>query len=230
MISEFQQRLEEARQPSHSGLHPFSQAWVEGQLTREQLGRWATQHYYYIEPVAQQFAYLYARLPDLEARQFLLENLLGEEDPKGRHPDLLLRFAAACGRDAEAVKTAELRGEILPGARAMRSWVWELVSVRTLAEAAAGIMVGLEGQLPTLYPQYVRTLKRLGFSDDDLQFFYVHIEGDVGHNRIGLEICQRYATTTELQEKALAAVRASGRMRWAFLSDMYRSIVLGQEG
>jgi pyrroloquinoline-quinone synthase len=79
MTSEFQKRLEEARQPHHSGLHPFTAAWVEGQLSREQLGRWAVQHYYYIEPLAQQFALLFARLPDLDARQYLLENLHGED-------------------------------------------------------------------------------------------------------------------------------------------------------
>lgn len=229
MASNFQQQLEAARRPTHSSMHPFSQAWVEGRLTREQIGRWATQHYYYIEPIAQQFALLFSRLPDLDARQFLLENLLGEEDPKGRHPDLLLRFAAACGLDPEAVKTAELRGEILPTTRAMRCWIWELTAVRSYAEAAAGIMVGLEGQLPTLYPKYVDALKQMGFSDDDLEFFYVHIEGDVGHAQIGLEICERYATTHELQQRALAAVRASGQMRWSFLSGMHRAIVLGEE-
>ncbi len=229
MTTAFQAALEAARQPRHSGLHPFTAAWVEGQLTREQLGRWAVQHYYYIEPIAQQFALLFARLPDLDARQFLLENLLGEEDPQGRHPDLLLRFAAACGVDSEQAKTAELSGEILPGTRAMRAWIWELVSVRTFAEAAAGIMVGLEGQLPTLYPMYVKTLKAMGFSDDELQFFYVHIEGDTEHARIGLEIAERYAPTPELQAKAIGAVRASGQLRWAFLSGMHKAIVLGEE-
>lgn len=229
-MNEFHQRLEAARKPRHSGLHPFTSAWAEGRLTREQLGRWATQHYYYIEQIPQQFAILYSRLPDLDARLHMLENLLGEEDLKnGRHPDLLLQFAEACGCDPEKVKTAELRGEILPTTRAMRSWVWELVQFRTLAEASAGIMVGLEGQLPTLYPMYVQALKKMGFSDADLKFFYVHIEGDVEHAHVGLELCERYATSSELQERAIGAVKASGQLRWAFLSGMHKSIVLGEE-
>ena len=49
----------------------------------------------------------------------------------------------------------------------------------TLAEACAGIMVALEGQLPTLYPKYVEAMHRMGYSDDDLEFFHVHIVGDV---------------------------------------------------
>ena len=226
MASEFQTRLEAARAPSHGGMHPFSRAWVEGGLSREQLGRWAIQHHYYIDLIPQQFAFLFSRLPDLDARLFLLENLLGEEDPKGRHPDLLVRFGQACGVDADAFRTSEIRGEILPATRAMRSWVWELVAFRTPAEAAAGIMVGLEGQLPTLYPRYVEALKKMSFTDDELRFFYVHIEGDVEHNRLGLEICERYATTPELQDRAVATVKASGKMRWAFLSGMHEAIVL----
>lgn len=229
MSSEFQQQLEAARKPTHSGMHPFTAAWAEGKLTRPQLGRWAVQHHYYIDQIPQQFALLFSRLPDLDARLYLLENLIGEEDPKGRHPDLLLRFAQSCGVHPDAMQSAELCGEILPTTRAMRSWVWELVSVRTPAEAAAGIMVGLEGQLPMLYPKYVTALKQMGFADEDLQFFYVHIEGDTEHNRIGLEICERYATTDDLKQRALATVKASGQMRWSFLSGMYQSIVLNQE-
>jgi pyrroloquinoline-quinone synthase len=138
---------------------------------------------------------------------------------------LLLRFANACGVSTEELQTAELRAEILPTTRAMRSWVWELVAFRTPAEAAAGIMVGLEGQLPTLYPMYVAMLNKMGFTNHELEFFHVHIEGDVEHNRIGLEICERYASTPALQDRALAAVRASGQLRWSFLSGMYEAFI-----
>jgi len=226
-MSEFQKQLEVARKPTHSGMHPFTKAWVDGELSREQLGRWAIQHYYYIEPIAQQFAVLYSRLPDLDARTHMLENLLGEEDPNGRHPDLLLDFAEHCGVEREHAMTAEFRGEILPATRAMRSWIWELVSHRSLAEAAAGIMVGLEGQLPTLYPMYVDRLHQMGFDDSQLKFFHVHIEGDVEHAHVGLEIADRYATTDKLRQRAIGAVRASGQLRWAFLSGMYDAIVNG---
>ena len=92
---EFFEALKAARQPVHSGGHPFSNAWRNGDLTRDQLGEWAAQQYYYINIVAQMFAALYARLPDLDARQHMLENLIGEETPGQRHPDILLKFAKA---------------------------------------------------------------------------------------------------------------------------------------
>lgn len=221
--------LEAARQPRHGGGHPFSQAWAAGRLSREQLGRWAVQHFYYIDAVPQQFAALYARLPDLDARQHLLENLLGEEMPGApgkRHPDLCAKFARACGLTQETVLSAEDRGEVLPTTRAMRAWVWELATVRTLAEACAGIMVALEGQLPTLYPKYVEAMRRMGFSDDDMEFFHVHIAGDVEHAHVGLELTHRYATTPALQRQAIAAVHASAQVRYSMLNGIYSAIVL----
>ena len=68
---EFYKALEDARTPKHGGGHPFSRAWADGQLDRKQIGYWAMQHYYYISPIPQQFAALYARLPDLDARQHM---------------------------------------------------------------------------------------------------------------------------------------------------------------
>jgi pyrroloquinoline-quinone synthase len=221
--------LEAARQPQHGGGHPFSRAWAAGELSRAQLGDWAIQHFYYIDPIPQQFAALYARLPDLDARQHLLENLLGEEMPNApgkRHPDLLRKFARACGVSDERILKAEENGEVLPTTRAMRAWIWELSSIRPLGEACAGIMVALEGQLPTLYPKYVEAMRKMGFNDDDMEFFHVHIENDTEHAHVGLELTERYAQTPELQSRAIAAVRASASMRYSMLDGIHARLVL----
>lgn len=229
--AEFFAALEAARQPKHGGGHAFSRAWAAGELSRVQLGDWAIQHFYYIDPIPQQFAALFARLPDLDARQHLLENLLGEEMPNApgkRHPDLLRKFARACGVSDERMLRAEEAGEILATTRAMRSWIWELASVRPLGESCAGIMVALEGQLPTLYPKYVEAMRKMGFTEDDMEFFHVHIEGDTEHAHVGLELTARYATTAELQSRAIAAVRASAEMRFSMLDGIFNRVVLKQ--
>jgi pyrroloquinoline-quinone synthase len=226
--AQFFAALEAARQPKHGGGHAFSRAWAAGELSRAQLGEWAIQHFYYIDPIPQQFAALYARLPDLDARQHLLENLLGEEmpgKPGKRHPDLLRKFARACGVTDERILRAEQNGEVLPTTRAMRAWIWELAGIRPLGESCAGIMVALEGQLPTLYPKYVEAMRRMGFSEDDLEFFHVHIEGDTEHAHIGLELTARYSTTAELQARSIAAVRASAEMRFSMLDGILARVV-----
>ncbi|MCC5870698.1 MAG: iron-containing redox enzyme family protein [Gammaproteobacteria bacterium] len=223
----FWKALRDARQSVASIRHPFSEAWAAGKLSREQLGEWAVQHHYYIAPVPQHLALLYSRIPDLDARQHVMENIVGEEMPEApekRHPNLLVKFAIACGKSREDVEGAEERGDILPSTRAMAAWTWELTAIRSISDACASLMVGLEGQLPTLYPTYVSAMEKMGFTDDDLEFFHVHIEGDVGHAQTGLELTSRYANTPQLQRRAIALVKATAEMRYKMLDGIYEAI------
>ena len=165
--------------------------------------------------------------PDVEPRLFILENLAGEEAPSGRHPDLLLDFAEACGLSRDEVQAADLDGRILPSTRGMRAWIEELVQARQLVEQAAGIMVALEGQLVTMYTAYIEVCRSMGFADEELAFFTVHIEGDEEHADVGYELCERYATTKELEDLAVGACRASAQMRFRYLegvTDTLRSM------
>lgn len=225
--NEFRAALVRARQVRHSGLHPFSEAVAAGSYSRGQLGFWAMQHHYYIEMIPQQFGHFFCRLPDLDARLLMLENLVGEEmpgQPDKRHPELMIKFARACGVSATRVRNAEANGEILPTTRAMRSWIYELVAFRHIAEGAAGIMLALEGQTPTLFPKYVKALRSMGFSDDELEFFYVHMEADVEHQKHGFEITYRYCDSPALQTRALAAVASSANQRLAMLDGIYAAL------
>jgi pyrroloquinoline quinone (PQQ) biosynthesis protein C len=65
----------------------------------------------------------------------------------------------------------------------------------------------------------------MGFSDDDMEFFHVHIEGDTEHAHVGLELTERYATTAEIQERAIAAVRASAEMRFSMLDGIHARLL-----
>ena len=47
-MSEFRARLEQTVTARHSRLNPFTERWVKGELSRAQLGAWATQHYQYV--------------------------------------------------------------------------------------------------------------------------------------------------------------------------------------
>jgi pyrroloquinoline-quinone synthase len=229
--NDFYQALEAGRKPKGSGAHPFSLLWAEGGLSRHQLGLWAIQHYYYISVIPQQFAALYARMPDPLGRHLLIENLVGEEmpeTPEKSHPNLLLKFAKACGFDPAFVEDAEARGDILPATRAMRAWIWELATIRPIHEACAGIMVALEGQLPTLYPKYIAAMTKMGFTDDELEFFHVHVENDVEHAAVGLQLCHKYADDEQKQAMAVEAVKGSAALRYQMLSEIEEALRMKQ--
>ena len=47
-MSPFRIQLEQAVNARHSRMNPFTEKWVNGELTRAQLGAWCKQHYQYV--------------------------------------------------------------------------------------------------------------------------------------------------------------------------------------
>src|SRR5436190_576391 len=95
-MSPFRKRLEDAVNARHSRMNPFTEQWVKGALSRDQLGAWAAQHYQYVSQFARWCATVYGECTDADARDFLLENII-EEESGTKHVDLLIRFAETCG-------------------------------------------------------------------------------------------------------------------------------------
>jgi len=221
----FRARLEEAVRGQHSQMHPFTEAWVDGQLTRTQLGEWARQHYHYVGKFSQWCGTVYGRCPDQEARDFLLENMW-EEEMGNRHSELLIRFAEACGFSRDDV----LNVDVLPTTRGLTAWCYEMANAHTFLEAAAGLLVGLESQTPGIYRRNTPPLlEKYGFSEREAEFFIVHQTADEDHGERGYQIVERHATTPALQDLAVRTVREATAMRWQYMGGIHRRFVLGEE-
>ncbi len=219
--SEFRTRLESAVNARHSRMNPFTEKWVAGELGRAQLGAWASQHYQYVSQFPRWCAAVYAECPYPDARDFLLENIV-EEESGTKHVDLLIRFAEACGVSRAEVQSARQ----LPTTRALTAWCYEMAH-RPFFEAAAGLLVGLESQVPGIYrrnrPPLIPTY---GFTEHEIEFFTVHIEVDEIHGERGYEIVETYARTPEERERAVDAVRQATEMRWQYMTGLHRAYVL----
>ena len=222
--SEFRQQLEAAVNARHSRMNPFTEKWVKGELTRPQLGAWAAQHYQYVSQFPRWCAAVYAECPYPDARDFLLENIV-EEESGVKHVDLLIRFAEACGVGrAEVERTVQL-----PTTRALTAWCYEMAH-KPFTEAAAGLLVGLESQVPGIYRRNLPPLKPLyGFTDHEIEFFAVHIEADEVHGERGYEIVETYSKTAEQRERAVDAVRQATEMRWQYMTGLHRASVAKEE-
>src|SRR5687768_8105083 len=85
-MSTFRTELEQAVNSRHSRMNPFTEKWVNGELTRTDLGQWVCQHYQYVGQFSQWCAAVYAGCPDPDARDFLLENIIEEESGVRRQP------------------------------------------------------------------------------------------------------------------------------------------------
>ena len=222
--SGFRAQLQQAFTTRHSRLNPFTEKCVQGDLTRAHLGAWVAQHYQYVSNFSRWCATMYGACPDAEARDFLLENII-EEESGVKHVELLMRFAEACGVSrAEVENTRQL-----PSTRALTAWCYETAR-RPFHVAAAGLLVGLESQVPGIYTRNLPALRtHYGFAEHEIEYFTVHIETDEVHGERGYQIVERHSDTAEKQAEAAEAVREATEMRWQYMTGLHRAFVLKED-
>ncbi len=226
--SAFRQALEEAIAQRHSAVHPFSDAWVSGRLDKRLLGEWVKQHYHYVSHFAEWLGTVYGSCPVQEVREFLLENIAEEEGivgegefPPTRHTDLLLDFAEACGKSRDEIVNAQRDGELLPETLGLQSWC-TVQAHKPFAEALAGLLIGLESQVPRIYRRTTPPLvEKYGFTEKEIVFFRLHLVADEEHGERGFEIVEKYATTPEVQAGCVRLVKEATLMRRLYLDGLY---------
>lgn len=230
--SAFRQALQDTVEQRHSKAHPFSEAWVSGGLSRDILGEWTKQHYHYVSHFAQWCGIIFGNCNDDDANHFLVENIAEEEGfleeggfPAVKHVKLLLDFGEACGKSREDIRNAQRKGELSPGTLGLQSWCAVQASKPT-HQAVAGLLVGLESQVPQIYKRTTPPLiEHYGFKEDEIIFFRLHIVADTEHGKRGYDLVERLADTDAKKEACLRSVREAGQMRRLYLDSLYNDHV-----
>jgi pyrroloquinoline-quinone synthase len=225
---EFRTALEAAIRGNSANKAPFSVAWASGKLTRAHLARWAENHYHYVGPFADYLGYIYARFPDTftEAKDFMLTNMYEEEIGGDRHTDLLIRFAEACGTTAARVKNPD---NMSATTRGLQSWCYAVAMREDPIVAVAALVVGLESQVPSIYRRQTPTLRdKYGFTDEEVEFFDLHIVSDEIHGERGYQIVLEHANTVELQQRCLKICEIGAQMRLLYTTALYHDYVAGE--
>ena len=221
----FRTALETAIKGKSANTSPFSIAWAQGKLSRAHLARWAENHYHYVGPFASYLGYVYGRLPEefTETKDFLLSNMYEEEIGGDRHTDLLIRFAEACGTTGERVKNPD---NMSPTTRGLQSWCYSIAMREDPIVAIAGLVVGLESQVPSIYRRQTPTLReKYGFTDQEVEFFDIHIVSDEIHGERGYQIVLAHAKTVEMQQRCLRICEIGAEMRLLYTTALYRDYV-----
>lgn len=222
---EFRTALEDAIKGKSANKSPFSIAWATGKLSRDHLARWAENHYHYVGPFADYLAYIYARLPEhfTEAKDFMLSNMYEEEIGGDRHTDLLIRFAEACGTTGARVRDPN---NMSATTRGLQSWCYAVAMREDPIVAVAGLVVGLESQVPSIYRRQTPTLRdKYGFTDHEVEFFDLHIVSDEIHGERGYQIVLEHANTVELQQRCLKICEVGAQMRLLYTTALYNDYV-----
>ena len=221
-MSNFRAELEQSVRNRHSRSHPFTERWVHGELSRMQLAQWAIQQWHFIGNFSQYMAGVYARCPEREFCDYLLENMWEEELAATRHSEYLVRFAAACGVDRETfMATAPL-----PTTEALVDWCRIRAFYDHWVVGAAGLNIGLESQVVGIMERVTPPLtEKYGFRNADIGYFEVHWKTDTMHSERAYQLVCKYAATPELQGECLARVTRATEMRWLFTDGIYHAFV-----
>jgi pyrroloquinoline-quinone synthase len=185
---------------------PFMIDFAQGKVPKENLARFAASYCYQVDNFKRFVAQVYANAEPRDVRELMLENLWeehGEGDPSRDHTQLVAKFARALG--------AEIPGpyDVEPIAES-REWIDRILRVcreEPFVVGLAAVSFGIEFRTQTmaLLGQIYR--EQYGLSEDDLEFFFMHLEADEEHAGRAIELVRKYCTTEDLLERCKAGVR-----------------------
>jgi pyrroloquinoline-quinone synthase len=190
----------------------FYQSVLSGELSREQLKKWALNLFYVTGQHIRAFGGIFMNTGlsplDQKIRRHIVENLIDEETIMGRGDDahwmLSMRLAKALGATDAEVLQPVVSKEAVEYVR----WVIELGRKEYGLVTLAAMSLGGETRSDGAMKGFVKALKdRYQLSREDLEFFYAHIGEAEAHGEPVFNMVQEYATTPERQQKIRDAIK-----------------------
>jgi pyrroloquinoline quinone (PQQ) biosynthesis protein C len=190
----------------------FYSAVLNGELTREQLKRWALNLFYVTGQHIRAFGGIFLNTGlgplDQKIRRHIVENLIDEETAMGRGDDahwmLSMRLAKALGATDEEI----LHPVVAREAVEYVDWVIELGRREYGLVTLAAMSIGGETRSDRSMKGFVRALREhYGLSREDLEFFYAHMGEAEAHGEPVFDMVREYATTEERQRKIRESIR-----------------------
>jgi pyrroloquinoline-quinone synthase len=188
------------------GGSQFMIDFAEGRVAKEKLARFAPSYCFQVDNFKRCVAAVYAKAEPRDVRELMLENLLeehGEGDPARDHAQLVARFGRALGADLPTPYDLEPIPE-------SREWVERILTVCLEEEFVVGLAAlsyGIEARTRTM--SFLGSIYRdnYGLGEDELEFFFMHLEADEEHAGRAIELIRKYCTTEEQLEKCKRAVK-----------------------
>ena len=203
----------------HLLKHKFYQAWSEGSLSVPTLQLYAQQYYHHVKAFPRYISATHSNCENIEARQFLLENLNDEEKGTEHHPELWLRFAEGMGTTRDQVKNA------LPLPETQDLVDTFFSSCRKSYAEGLGTLFAYEHQIPEVATFKIEALqKHYGIEEGSstLSFFEVHRQADVFHTQTIAQLLDGLTPAEKTLAEA-AAHTATDRL-WKFLDGITHTL------
>ena len=197
--------------------HPYYKAWSAGQLTRDDLRKYASDYYHHVAAFPAYLSALHSRLDDGEQRRAVLRNLCEEEIAGRPHSELWLDFAEGMGADRGHVR----QREPLPEVRELIGEFRRVAGEGSTAEALAAFYA-YESQIPRVAKTKADGLvKHYAADAKTCSYFTLHQFADVEHAQVWRELlAAEVAAHPEQAESALSAAENAAQALWHALDGM----------
>ena len=188
------------------GGSQFMIDFAEGRVAKEKLAGFSPSYCFQVDNFKRCVAAVYANAEPRDVRELMLENLLeehGEGDPSRDHAQLVARFGRALGADLPNPYDLEPIPE-------SREWVERILKICLEEEFVVGLAAlsyGIEARTRTMAFLGALYRDKYGISEEDLEFFFMHLEADEEHAGRAIELIRKYCTTEEQLEKCKRAVK-----------------------
>jgi pyrroloquinoline-quinone synthase len=213
----FSETLTQEISTRHLLGHPFYQAWMAGELTRQQLARYAFQYAPHVDAFPRFVSAVHSRAENPVARKMLMENLVEEEGANGfpSHPELWRRFAAAFETDTRSISL----NDVEPKARNLVEVFHRLC--RSSYEEGLGALYAYEYQVPEIAKSKTEGLKKFyGIEKGSAtEFFDVHESADRFHSEACAQLLNEL--NDDQRRRAMAAAKEASEALWSFLTEVY---------
>ncbi len=211
--SSFRNALQAVVDERNQASHPLIDKWAAGEVGRETIAGAIREHWYWINNLIPEALFnICAKAPeDVVAME--MENYAEETDPANPHVELLLRFCEACGMTREQLAA----GRGLPTTESWLDWELNVTAREPWIAGVAGIHIASEAQEPRLFSKVLPALRETyGFSEHDLEYWWLHAEADIEHGGRAFEILVKHCDTAEKQDMALKFASDGARMKYLF--------------
>lgn len=197
--------LEEVMNSQWFEDRPFMRDFAEGKIPREKLARFGPSYCFQVDQFKRMVAAVYAAAEPRDVRELMLENLEeehGEGDPNRDHTMLVARFARAVGAQIPDPYNVEPIPE-------SREWVERILGIcrdEHFVVGLAALSYGIEARTRTMALLGSIYRDAYGIAEEDLEFFFMHLEADEEHAARAIEMIRKYCTTEDLLERSRQAV------------------------
>ncbi len=229
-------RIVAIREKWHTKKHPFFRRFATGKLPLHAMGVYMAQHYHFVSMALPSMGHLMAKAP-ADVRLSIIENLAEEAGlaaiaREGHvphdHMDDIFAFTRAAGLKDKEVRDLE---------RTPAWWARTLHYVCTLQNEPVGVVLAMqstqEGQQVALNTEVTLPAfaKHYGYPRGSraIAFFEEHAEADEVHSDRQISLCMKYLDTPALVQRACVVAEEAVKLRWASISDLYRSEVLKEK-